>query len=30
MLLSVIALAGWGFYNALGDQPLWKLDPEER
>jgi hypothetical protein len=23
-LLSVIALAGWGFYHSLGGQPLWK------
>ncbi|MBI3478185.1 MAG: protein kinase [Acidobacteria bacterium] len=30
ILISVVALAGWGFYNALGDQPLWKLDPDER
>jgi hypothetical protein len=30
ILLSVLALAGWGFYNALGDAPLWKLDADER
>jgi tRNA A-37 threonylcarbamoyl transferase component Bud32 len=30
ILLSVVALAGWGFYNALGDAPLWKLDADER
>jgi hypothetical protein len=30
ILLSIMALAGWGFYNALGDQPLWKLDGDER
>jgi predicted Ser/Thr protein kinase len=26
-LLSVVAMAGWGFYLSLGGQPLWK--PEE-
>ena len=30
ILLSVIALAGWGFYTALGDQTLWKMAPDER
>jgi tRNA A-37 threonylcarbamoyl transferase component Bud32 len=25
-LLSVVALAGWGFYTSLGDEPLWKPD----
>ena len=25
-LLSVIALAAWGFYHSLGDEPLWKAD----
>ncbi len=25
-LLSVVAIAGWGFYHSLGGQPLWKLD----
>lgn len=27
-LLSVVALAGWGFYHSLGGVPLWKADPE--
>ena len=27
-LFTVLAIAGWGFYNALGGQPLWKMDPE--
>ena len=27
-LLSVVALAGWGFYHSLGGQPLWKVEPE--
>jgi hypothetical protein len=27
-LLSVVALAGWGFYNSLGGQPLWTADVE--
>ena len=27
-LLSVVALAGWGFYHSLGGQPLWKVDME--
>jgi hypothetical protein len=26
VLLSVVALAGWGFYNSLGGQPLWSPD----
>jgi tRNA A-37 threonylcarbamoyl transferase component Bud32 len=25
-LLSVVALAGWGFYTSLGGEPLWKPD----
>lgn len=25
-LLSVLAIAGWGFYHSLGGQPLWKAD----
>ncbi|HEY6306136.1 MAG TPA: hypothetical protein VI488_06700 [Candidatus Angelobacter sp.] len=25
-LLSIVALAGWGFYNALGGQKLWNAD----
>jgi len=27
-LLSVVALAGWGFYLSLGGQPLWKAEAE--
>jgi serine/threonine protein kinase len=27
-LLSVVALAGWGFYHSLGGQPLWAADTE--
>jgi serine/threonine protein kinase len=27
-LLSVLVLAGWGFYHSLGAQPVWKLDME--
>ncbi len=27
-LLSVIAIAGWGFYHSLGGQPLWKVEME--
>jgi len=27
-LLSVVAIAGWGFYHSLGGQPLWKLETE--
>jgi eukaryotic-like serine/threonine-protein kinase len=27
-LLSVVALAGWGFYHSLGGQPLWKVEME--
>ncbi|HUO25077.1 MAG TPA: serine/threonine-protein kinase [Candidatus Aquilonibacter sp.] len=27
-LLSVIALAGWGFYHSLGGEPLWKVEME--
>ncbi len=27
-LLSVVALAGWGFYYSLGGQPLWTTDAE--
>jgi serine/threonine-protein kinase len=26
-LLSVVALAGWGFYTSLGGEPLWKEQP---
>ena len=27
-LLSVLALAGWGFYHSLGDQRPWKVEME--
>ena len=27
-LLSVIAIAAWGFYYSLGGQPVWKLEME--
>ena len=27
-LLSVVALAGWGFYHSLAGQPLWKPDTD--
>jgi len=27
-LLSVVALAGWGFYHSLGGEPLWKVEME--
>ena len=27
-LLSVVAVAGWGFYHSLGGQPVWKLETE--
>jgi cyanate permease len=27
-LLSVVALAGWGFYYSLGGEPLWVVEPE--
>jgi TctA family transporter len=30
ILLSVVALAAWGFYNSLGGAPLWNLDSNER
>ena len=23
-LLSVVALAGWGFYHSLGGEPIWR------
>jgi hypothetical protein len=26
-LLSVVALALWGFYHSLGGQPLWQANP---
>jgi len=25
-LLSVVALAGWGFYHSLGGEPLWQVE----
>ncbi len=27
-LLSVLALAGWGFYHSLGGEPVWKMEAE--
>jgi serine/threonine-protein kinase len=27
-LLSVVALAAWGFYHSLGGEPLWKIEME--
>lgn len=27
-LLSVVALAGWGFYHSLGGEPLWRPEME--
>jgi serine/threonine protein kinase len=27
-LLSVVALAGWGFYTSLGGEPVWKVEME--
>jgi predicted Ser/Thr protein kinase len=27
-LLSIVVLAGWGFYHSLGGQPVWKLEME--
>jgi hypothetical protein len=27
-LLSVLIIAGWGFYHSLGGQPIWKLEME--
>ncbi len=27
-LLSVVLLAGWGFYHSLGGEPLWKVEME--
>jgi serine/threonine protein kinase len=27
-LLSVVALAGWGFYHSLGGEPLWRAEEE--
>jgi len=28
-LVSVLALAGWGFYHSLGGEPLWTVEAEE-
>ena len=25
-LLSVVAIAGWGFYHSLGGQQMWKME----
>jgi len=27
-LLSLVVIAGWGFYHSLGGQPLWKVEME--
>jgi hypothetical protein len=27
-VLSVVALAGWGFYHSLGSEPLWRVELE--
>jgi serine/threonine protein kinase len=27
-LLSVVAIAGWGFYHSLGGEPLWRVELE--
>jgi len=27
-LISVLVMAGWGFYHSLGGQPVWKLETE--
>ena len=27
-LLSILVIAGWGFYHSLGGQPLWKVEME--
>jgi predicted Ser/Thr protein kinase len=27
-LLTVVALAGWGFYHSLGGEPVWKVEME--
>ena len=27
-LLSLLVIAGWGFYHSLGGQPLWKVEME--
>ena len=28
-LLSVVALAGWGFYHSLGGEPLWTVEADD-
>jgi serine/threonine protein kinase len=28
VLLSVVAITGWGFYHSLGGQPLWKMETD--
>jgi predicted Ser/Thr protein kinase len=27
-LLTIVALAGWGFYHSLGGEPVWKVEME--
>jgi hypothetical protein len=27
-LLSVVVLAGWGFYHSLGGEPVWRPEME--
>jgi hypothetical protein len=27
-LLSILVLAGWGFYHSLGGEPLWRPEIE--
>jgi hypothetical protein len=27
-LLSVLVIAGWGFYHSLGGRQLWKMEEE--
>jgi hypothetical protein len=27
-LLSIVALAGWGFYHSLGGQPFWRAETD--
>jgi len=27
-LVSIVALAGWGFYHSLGGEPVWKVEME--
>jgi len=28
-ILSVVALAGWGFYHSLGGEPLWVVENDD-